>query len=67
MNESQDALAAAYAHVFAPGPQTQIVMDHMMSWANSLTEPLVKAGAIMAVGHLYQMASLKRRAKAREK
>ena len=67
MNEAQATLAAAYAHVFSPGPQTQTVMDDALTYCNTIQEPMVRAGAILLWGFLNQRATALRRAKARGK
>ena len=66
MNPAQRQIADAYSHVFAPGPQTQLVLDDLTVFANSVSESQ-QPGAIRVLGYILLKRSAMRREKTREK
>ena len=66
MTPTQRTTAEAFAHVFAPGPQTQLVLDTMIGYARSLSDPLVRAGATEMVLYVLGQSGSLRRARRQE-
>ena len=67
MTPDQRAIADAYSQVFAVTPHTQIVLDDLTVTANSMGDPLARAGATNLLLHILLKRSAIRREKARTK
>lgn len=67
LTPAQRAIADAYAQVFAPTPQTQAVLDDLTVAANSMGDPMTRAGATNLLLHILLKRSTLRREKARER
>ena len=65
LNPAQQQTAEAYAQVFAPSRQTELVLDDLTVFANALPESQ-QAGGIRVLGYIFLKRSTLRRAKAKE-
>ena len=65
LNAMQRLTAEAYAHVFAPSRTTDLVLDDLTVFANTLPESQ-QAGGIRVVGYIMLKRSALRRAKVKE-
>lgn len=65
LNPAQRQTADAYAQVFAPSAATQVVLDDLTVTANTMGDPMVRAGATNLILHILLKRSALRREKQR--
>lgn len=65
LRPDQRATAEAYAQTFAPTPHTQAVLDDLTVAANSMNDPMMRAGATNLLLHILLKRSALRREKQR--
>jgi hypothetical protein len=47
--EDRTETAKAYGLVFADRPETQTVLDDLVTWSSGIADPMTKAGATLTI------------------